>query len=122
MALLLPLLQLLLVALGGTICTLQLYLIYSVYIYPYISPLRKVPGPPADSAWVGHAKVIAQSESGVLIREWMKKYGKMIRIRMPFGVEEVVVLDPEILSRVLVSDWMEYPRVSDLSMFRQGNS
>jgi hypothetical protein len=117
MAFLLPLPQLLFVALGGLICILQLYLIYSVYIYPYISPLRNIPGPPADSAWVGHAKVIAQSESGVVVREWMKNYGKMIRLRMIFGIEEIVVLDPEVLSRVLVSDWIEYPRVGQSSMF-----
>jgi hypothetical protein len=112
MALLLPLLQLLFISFGGFICILQLYLIYSLYIYPYISPLRKVPGPPVDSALAGHAKVIGQSEPTLAIREWMKKYGKMIRIRAPFGFEEIVVLDPEILSRVLVSDWVEYPRVS----------
>jgi hypothetical protein len=106
------LLQLLFVALGGLICILLLYLVYSVYIYPYISPLRKVPGPPADSAWVGHAKVIAQTESGVVVREWMKKYGNMIRVRSIFGIEQIVVLDPEVLSRVLVSDWTDYPRVS----------
>ena len=51
--------------------------------------------------------------TGVVAREWSKKYGGLVKTVGPIGRERLYVFKPEALHKILVSDWMTYPRVSD---------
>ena len=53
-----------------------------------------------------------RAEAGILQRQWAKLYGTVVRAVGPFGIERVMFLSPASMQKVLVSDWMEYPRVS----------
>jgi hypothetical protein len=52
---------------------------------------------------------------GTLQREWAEKYGPVVRAVGPLGVERMMFLSPSALQRVLVTEWMNYPRVNDFS-------
>ncbi|KAA1472366.1 cytochrome P450 [Dentipellis sp. KUC8613] len=85
------------------------WLIYRVVLYPrYLSPLRHVPGPPLGSVITGQFLNIIQSEAGMLQRDWVKQYGPAVRAVGPVGIERVMLLSPEAMHKVLVSDWMDF--------------
>lgn len=87
-------------------------LTYQILLYPYVlSPLRNVPSPPNASFLLGHFPAIMRSEAGIIQREWVKKHGPAVRAVGPFGIERMIMLKPEVSQKILVSDWMEYPRV-----------
>ncbi|KAF5375769.1 hypothetical protein D9757_009010 [Collybiopsis confluens] len=50
------------------------------------------------------------SESGITQREWAKQYGPVVRVVGPVGIERVMFLRPEALQKVMVKDWLDYPR------------
>lgn len=52
-----------------------------------------------------------RAEAGILQREWANLYGTVVRAVGPFGIERVIFLSPEAMQKVLVSDWLQYPRV-----------
>lgn len=86
-------------------------LTYQILLYPYVlSPLRNVPSPPNASFLLGHFPAIMRSEAGIIQREWVKKHGPAVRAVGPFGIERMIMLKPEVSQKILVSDWMEYPR------------
>ncbi|KAL0573760.1 hypothetical protein V5O48_008203 [Marasmius crinis-equi] len=71
------------------------YAAYQLYFRPFFfSPLRHVPGPPLGHPIFGQSPTIINSESGIPQREWAKKYGPI----------------PEPLHKLLVKDWLDYPR------------
>ncbi|BFZ61253.1 hypothetical protein YB2330_002312 [Saitoella coloradoensis] len=75
--------------------------IYSIFIYPnFISPLRKVPGPPGHWFW-GHFQEITKADPGVPHLEWAAKYGKTIRYRWLFGDQRFLTVDPKSLAYIL---------------------
>ena len=86
-------------------------------LHPWaVSPLRALPGP-KGSLWslkyilYGEFPEILRSEAGILQREWAKRYGKIMRAVGPFGIERVMFLSPTAMQKVLVDDWIDYPRV-----------
>ncbi|KAI0093728.1 cytochrome P450 [Irpex rosettiformis] len=90
--------------------------LHQFILYPWaLSPLRALPGP-KGSLWslkyilYGEFPKIMYSEAGVLQREWSKLYGKVIRAVGPFGIERVIFLSPAAMQKVLVDDWIDYPR------------
>ena len=90
--------------------------LYQVYLYPrYLSPLRNVPGPPLGGLIAGQFGNIIRAEAGILQREWVKTYGSVVRAVGPFGIERLIFTKPEALSKILVSDWTDYPRVRSLA-------
>ncbi|KAG5342648.1 hypothetical protein C0989_010616 [Termitomyces sp. Mn162] len=46
----------------------------------------------------------------LLKRGWVKKYGPIVRAVGPFGIERLIFMKPEALHKILVSDWVDYPR------------
>ncbi|KAG7095348.1 hypothetical protein E1B28_006108 [Marasmius oreades] len=93
----------------------SLLIVYQLYLWPYIfSPLRNVPGPPLGHPLFGQSPTIINSESGIPQREWAKKYGPIVRVVGPFGFERLFFLRPDPLHKVLVKDWLGYPRPSFL--------
>lgn len=94
--------------LGFVVCRV----IYTWFIWPLLlSPLRALPGPPLGHPILGQIPAVIKSEAGILHREWVKKYGPVVRVVGPIGMERVIFLKPEALQQILVKDWLEYPRV-----------
>lgn len=89
-------------------------ILYQLYIYPtFLSPLRKAPGPPRGHWLFGQSPNVIQAEPGILHREWLKKYGDrrgILSVIGAFGVENVMFMSSEAMHKVLVSDWLDYPR------------
>lgn len=90
-----------------------LVVFYFLILYPYLlSPLRHIPGPSLGNPITGQFPAIINGEAGVPQREWVKKYGSVVRVVGPLGIERVIFTRPEALAKVLVADWVDYPRVS----------
>jgi hypothetical protein len=105
--------------------------LYRTIIYPkYLSPLRHLPGPPLfippasknPFAYLialikGQYPAILQGDAGIPQREWLKHYGGtkgVVRVVGPFGIERVMFLSPEACSKILVTDAVDYPKVSPI--------
>ncbi|SJL03999.1 related to Cytochrome P450 [Armillaria ostoyae] len=85
--------------------------IHRLFLYPYLlSPLRTVPGPPIGEPILGQSAKIFKYETGVVQREWVKKYGSVVRVVGPVGVERLIFMTPEALYQILVKGWLDYPR------------
>ncbi|PPQ77754.1 hypothetical protein CVT25_011188 [Psilocybe cyanescens] len=94
-------------------CTVYaVYLIIRrLFLWPYLlSPLRNVPGPPLGNPLWGQSPHIIRSETGIPQREWVKKYGPVVRVVGPVGIERMIFMNPEVLHQILVKDWLDYPR------------
>ncbi|CAA7259771.1 unnamed protein product [Cyclocybe aegerita] len=86
-------------------------LCHKLFLWPYfLSPLRQVPGPPLGHPVFGQSGTIIRSETGIPQREWVKKYGPVVRVIGPVGIERMIFMRPEALHQMLVKDWLEYPR------------
>ncbi|KAF9476118.1 cytochrome P450 [Pholiota conissans] len=82
-----------------------------LYFYPrFFSPLRGVPGPPLDSMITGQFGEIIRGEAGIPQRAWVKQYGPVVRVVGPIGIERLIFMNPEAIHKILVTDWMDYPR------------
>ncbi|KAF9074155.1 cytochrome P450 [Rhodocollybia butyracea] len=87
------------------------WIVHKLYIYPlFLSPLRKLPGPPLGHPIMGQFGRVINSESGIPQREWCKEYGPVVRIVGPVGLDRVMFLKPEALQKIMVKDWLDYPR------------
>lgn len=95
-----------------------LKIVHQLVLKPfYLSPMRKAPGPstsPKSFKYVlfGEFPDIMRAEAGILQRQWAKEYGPVVRAVGPFGIERMMFLSPTAMQKILVSDWVEYPRVS----------
>ncbi|TRM66573.1 cytochrome P450 [Schizophyllum amplum] len=86
-------------------------LIYRLLLYPRLfSPLRRVPGPAIGDPIVGACAPIFAKEAGVPAREWVKKYGPVVRVVGPVGIERLYIASPEALHQILVREWQDYER------------
>ncbi|KAF9448068.1 cytochrome P450 [Macrolepiota fuliginosa MF-IS2] len=89
--------------------------LYKLIIWPlFLSPLRKVPGPPIGNLILGQSHIMIRRETGIPQREWVKKYGSVLRIVGPVGVERLIFMEPNALYQILVKDWFQYPRLEFL--------
>jgi hypothetical protein len=70
-----------------------------------------VPGPPLGTIIKGQFPAILKAEAGILQQQWVKDHGRVVRAVGPFGIERLIFCNPEALQKILVSDWMDYPRV-----------
>jgi hypothetical protein len=97
-------------------------IIHQIFLWPYfLSPLRDIPGPPLGNPILGQSPTIIKSETGIPQREWVKKYGPVVRVVGPIGIERMIFMKPEALHQILVKDWLECPRVcmkKDTYLFR----
>ncbi|KAI0041379.1 cytochrome P450 [Auriscalpium vulgare] len=88
-----------------------LYVLFNWLVYPrYFSPLRNLPGPPLENTILGHFGAIIKSGGSTLQMGWVKEYGGVVRSVGPLGKERLLMLRPEALHKILVSDWMDYPK------------
>lgn len=94
----------------------QVFLTYLVVhrliLYPYLlSPLRSIPGPSLGNPISGQFRNIINGEAGIPQRQWVKQYGSVVRVVGPIGIERLIFTKADVLHKILVSDWVEYPRV-----------
>ncbi|KAF8875065.1 cytochrome P450 [Infundibulicybe gibba] len=87
------------------------YVLHRLFLWPFVfSPLRSVPGPPLGHPLLGQSPQMIKGESGIPQREWIKKYGPVVRVVGPIGIERLIFVRPEALHQILVKEWLEYPR------------
>ncbi|KIJ40525.1 hypothetical protein M422DRAFT_256491 [Sphaerobolus stellatus SS14] len=90
-------------------------ILHQLFLKPLIlSPLKRVSGPSLGHPIFGQFLNILTSEPGKLQRKWAEQYGTVVRTMGPFGVDQMMFLNPSALQRILVSDWLEYPRPDPL--------
>ncbi|KAI9360022.1 cytochrome P450 [Zopfochytrium polystomum] len=78
------------------------WLAYILYIRPFRSPLRKLPGPPPTNWWslLGKFPEILRQEAGVPQLQWAKQYGGMVLYYGLFNTPRVLVTSPTALRRI----------------------
>ncbi|PKC09567.1 cytochrome P450 [Rhizophagus irregularis] len=75
---------------------------YKLFIWPfYISPLRKIPGPPSESIIFGNFKSILSKEEPFL--EWIQKYGNIVKYNGTFNRPNIVIADTKIIQDITLN-------------------
>jgi cytochrome P450 len=82
------------------------YVVYQAVIWPLISPLRKIPGPPPTSFWTGHfdqIRYFTEKEgpfSAAL--QWAKEYGQkgLLYYKFHFLQDRVLLLSIDAIKHV----------------------
>lgn len=57
---------------------------------PYFSSLRDIPGPKSSSFIYGHVKELRGLEESTILDNWIKQYGKVIKIKQFLGVRILI--------------------------------
>lgn len=87
-------------------------LTYKLLLRPcFLSPLRKIPGPPYRNPVLGSFSDILKETPGAPERRWAEKYGPIVRYIGPLGQEILLLTNPDALHQVLVGQWLDNPRV-----------
>ncbi|KAK5808086.1 cytochrome P450 [Linnemannia elongata] len=95
---------------------LSTYLLYKTYLYPtFLSPLRRVPGPPTTSKnnkyhipLLGHFLDLLREEPGKTYRDWIDQYGGIVAYRGLFNAPQIVLGDPKAIQHVFLTHADEY--------------
>ncbi|RGB26998.1 cytochrome P450 [Rhizophagus diaphanus] len=78
------------------------WITYKLFIWPfYISPLRKIPGPPPESIIFGNFKSILTKEEPFL--KWIQKYGKIVKLYGIFNRPTIVIADTKIIQDITLN-------------------
>ncbi|CAG8599662.1 4684_t:CDS:2 [Acaulospora morrowiae] len=101
---------------GYAVVGLLGYLTYKIYIYPYyLSPTRRIPGPPPENYFLGNLIKIAKEEPGEPYLEWAKKYGNIVCYHNVANRPFVSITDPKNLHKILVSNAYDFIKPPQLS-------
>lgn len=79
---------------------------WQVLIYPnYLSPLRHLPEPAGGTLFMGQFSKVMKEQTGLPMKEWVAKFpdAPLIRYKMMFNQDRVLVLSPKALAEVLVT-------------------
>ncbi|GET00322.1 cytochrome P450 [Rhizophagus clarus] len=80
---------------------------YKVYIWPiYITPLRKIPGPPSKSLIFGNVNTLLTEEDTQL--KWIQKYGKVIKYHGLFNQPTLIISDTKIIQDITLNQVYEF--------------
>ncbi|GAA5911789.1 cytochrome P450 [Sporobolomyces salmoneus] len=106
----------LLIALALSIPSTLLLLSYWIFVTPYFSSIRDVPGPSRSSRSLlyGHMSRIFSSEPGRVHTEFNELYGGATRYEGFFGSQRLVLFDSTALNHVLLSNCYEYPKPDEV--------
>ncbi|CAI2167898.1 11269_t:CDS:2, partial [Funneliformis geosporum] len=84
---------------------------YILYISPYyISPLRKLPGPPSDNLLFGNFQSFITKGSGEPQLGWIKKYGNFVKFHGIFNQPNILVTDTKIIQEITLNQVYDYPK------------
>ncbi|PKY39669.1 cytochrome P450 [Rhizophagus irregularis] len=88
------------------------WITYKIFIWPfYVSPLRKIPGPPSDNPISGNLKSIITGESNSFIEpqlKWVRKYGNIVKYNGLFNKPTLFVADPKIIQEITLSKTYDF--------------
>ncbi|CAG8487485.1 9155_t:CDS:1 [Cetraspora pellucida] len=88
------------------------YAFYKCYIYPlYLSPLRKIPGPPVENVILGHYASFLNKDQGEALVYLSRQYGGMVKYHGLLNAPNIVISDPQLVQQVLVTRSYEYPKL-----------
>ncbi|CAG8755240.1 14324_t:CDS:10, partial [Gigaspora margarita] len=88
------------------------YVLYKIYIYPlYLSPLRKIPGPPVNNFIIGHYASFLKKDSIEAHSNLIKKYGGIVRYHVLFNQPHLLISDPKHAQQVMSTRAYEFPRL-----------
>ncbi|CAG8542774.1 30911_t:CDS:2, partial [Racocetra persica] len=88
-----------------------IYVLYKCYIYPvYLSPLRKIPGPPAENFILGHYTSSLNKDLAKGLAHLVKQYGVMVRYHGLFNEPYIVIADQRLVQQIMLGHSYEYPR------------
>ncbi|PKY26867.1 cytochrome P450 [Rhizophagus irregularis] len=100
------------------------WITYKIFIWPfYISPLRKIPGPPSESSLYGNLKTLMTEESGVPQLRWIKKYGNVIKYHGLFNNPILLIADTKLVQEITLNkayDFIKPPNASGISLIGRG--
>lgn len=71
-----------------------LYKVASRLLHPYFSSLKHLPGPDSSSFIYGNVKELRDIEKSTLFEDWTRKYGKVMKIHLLFGVRITPAMFP----------------------------
>ncbi|CAG8554126.1 3316_t:CDS:2 [Cetraspora pellucida] len=98
--------------LAAAIIAILSYAFYKCYIYPlYLSPLRKIPGPPVDNVILGHYASFLNKDQGEALAYLSQKYGGMVKYHGLWNEPNIVISDPQLVQQVMVTRSYEYPKL-----------
>lgn len=84
-------------------------------LYKLYNRLRRisiahVPGPQAESFWLGNLKELFQSQAGVPDFKYQKLYGDVVRVKGAFGEDRLLVSDPKALQYIVHTSGYAFPK------------
>ncbi|KAJ7753000.1 cytochrome P450 [Mycena metata] len=65
------------------------------------SPIRDLPGPECSNLLFGHHKELTEEDSTALQQQWVREYGRTLRLRDLFGRTKVYTVDTKAISHFL---------------------
>ncbi|KAI0930907.1 hypothetical protein AcV7_004962 [Taiwanofungus camphoratus] len=68
------------------------------------SPLDNIPGPPAQSFWMGNLHQFLHRHGSEFHQEISKKYGPVVKFYGPFGLPMLYIYDPKALHNILIKE------------------
>ncbi|CAG8497672.1 12148_t:CDS:2 [Cetraspora pellucida] len=87
------------------------YFLYKCYIYPlYLSPLRKIPGPPIDNMILGHYSTLLKKDQGKAFSYLAKQYGGIVRYHIILNKPYLLITDPKLVQMILMSRSYDFLR------------
>ncbi|RIB25344.1 cytochrome P450 [Gigaspora rosea] len=87
------------------------YVLYKCYIYPlYLSPLRKIPGPPVDNFILGHYSTFLKNGLGYALSHIAKQYGGVVRYHGLLNKPYILISDSKLIQKILVNRPYDYLR------------
>ncbi|GBB94360.1 hypothetical protein RclHR1_02340017 [Rhizophagus clarus] len=87
------------------------WIAYKIFIWPfYVSPLRKIPGPPSDNPFYGNVNTLVARKDDFIDPqlEWVEKYGKVLKYNGLFNKPTLFVADPKIIQEITLSKTYEF--------------
>ncbi|KAI0074875.1 cytochrome P450 [Panus rudis PR-1116 ss-1] len=87
-----------------------LYVVYRRIIRP---SLNDVPGPQAESFWLGNLRQLFQGDVGVLDWQLLEQFGGIARIKGAFGEDRLWVADPKALQYILQTSGYNFPKMPE---------
>ncbi|PKY39665.1 cytochrome P450 [Rhizophagus irregularis] len=87
------------------------WITYKIFIWPYyVSPLRKIPGPPSDNPYFGNVQSLMTKRSDFIDPQlkWIKKYGNVVKYHELFNRPVLFVADPKIIQEITLSKTYDF--------------
>ncbi|KIK60769.1 hypothetical protein GYMLUDRAFT_200098, partial [Collybiopsis luxurians FD-317 M1] len=73
---------------------------FILYKYSRRFPFHNIPGPKSNSFWLGHLCELFQFPTAVTELQWQETYGGVVRFKVSFGSEQLMITDPKALQHI----------------------